>query len=394
MNAAGPSSWSNVATVAVLLSARPDQSPGGSPVRSSGLSDLDGQRRRRDQLRGSAIDRRRGERADLATLAANSQSYLDSPAIGQTYAYQVLAVNIVGRSLPSNMVSVPVFLPATSTLTATLMAGTATTPTQIALSWTDNQDWTGFVVQKQTNGGPWVQIATPTATAFLDTPVNPGANYGYRVAAVNVLGASAWSNTATVVVPPLPTAPTNLSATLQAGPQVRLTWRDRANNETGFLVERSIDGGTTFAIIATAPARNGVGNTSYIDLPPVPTGSVTYQVAAVNTAGRSAYSNMATVTVPDMTAPSLDGTAIRGTGNTDIVNLNWVIHSVGQTGFRIQRSTDPAFNVNVNGYTVGPNVTTFTQNTARNRTFYYRIRATFSVVGPSAWSNVITVTTP
>ena len=61
-----------------------------------------------------------------------------------------------------------------------------------------------------------------------------------------------------------PAAPTNLTATLQAGPQVSLTWTDNATNETGFVVERSTNGGA-FTQIATAPARNNTGNVTYVD---------------------------------------------------------------------------------------------------------------------------------
>ncbi len=56
------------------------------------------------------------------------------------------------------------------------------------------------------------------------------------------MSADSVSNTAgpinTFAVATAPAAPTNLTATAQAGPQVSLTWRDNANNETGFVVER------------------------------------------------------------------------------------------------------------------------------------------------------------
>ena len=61
-----------------------------------------------------------------------------------------------------------------------------------------------------------------------------------------------------------PAAPTNLAATLQAGPQVRLTWRDNATNESGFVIERSTDG-VNFTQIATAPARSNTGNVTFTD---------------------------------------------------------------------------------------------------------------------------------
>jgi len=60
------------------------------------------------------------------------------------------------------------------------------------------------------------------------------------------------------ILPGTPATPTNLARALQAGPAVRLTWRDNANNETGFLVDRCTGVGcANFAQIAVAPPRNG-----------------------------------------------------------------------------------------------------------------------------------------
>ena len=70
--------------------------------------------------------------------------------------------------------------------------------------------------------------------------------------------------------PAAPTAPINLTAAVLTGPQVRLTWTDRANNETGFVVERCsfVTPATTcsnFAQVAVAPLRTGTGSTTYVD---------------------------------------------------------------------------------------------------------------------------------
>ncbi len=68
-----------------------------------------------------------------------------------------------------------------------------------------------------------------------------------------------------------PAAPTNLVATLQTGPQVSLTWRDNATNETGFVVERSSDNGVTFTPLpTTVTPRNNTGNVTFVDTTVVP----------------------------------------------------------------------------------------------------------------------------
>ena len=73
------------------------------------------------------------------------------------------------------------------------------------------------------------------------------AAYLYRVVAQNAVGYGAEFPSMTVqsmsdtlgVNPPL--APSTLAGTLQAGPQIRLTWKDNSSTETSFLLQRATD---------------------------------------------------------------------------------------------------------------------------------------------------------
>ena len=77
----------------------------------------------------------------------------------------------------------------------------------------------------------------------------------------------------------------------------------------------------------------------------------------------------------------------------DRVTLNWTDNSNNEANFQIQRSTDAAFASGVTLYTVGANVTTFSQNVSRTQDFYYRVRGT-NVIGNSIFSNTVLVVTP
>lgn len=62
----------------------------------------------------------------------------------------------------------------------------------------------GYRIERSTNGGPFVPLVTDTdstATVYRDTTVASGAEYAYRVFALNGLGISAASNIDTVTVP-------------------------------------------------------------------------------------------------------------------------------------------------------------------------------------------------
>ncbi len=97
--------------------------------------------------------------------------------------------------------------------------------------------------------------------------------FDYRVFASNVIGDTTiygaapivgFPNTSmdsdftnTIVIDTVaPGDPTGLVGELQAGPQISLTWVDNAATETGYVIERSVDGGG-FAFINVNPPRSG-----------------------------------------------------------------------------------------------------------------------------------------
>lgn len=89
----------------------------------------------------------------------------------------------------------------------------------------------------------------------------------------------------------IPSAPTNLTAKAAGSSNVNLTWQDNSTNETGFAIERSIDG-IYFIEIGT-----GSANTTYYADSVLDGGTYYYRVYAYNSAGNSDYSNIASVYV-------------------------------------------------------------------------------------------------
>jgi len=180
------------------------------------------------------------------------------------------------------------------------LGATAASSTLVNLAWTDhagNED--GFEVERSTDGVSFAQHGTAgmNATSYADATVQASTTYWYRVRAINGVGPSDWSNVASVTTPAppptLPAAPTALTATAISKSQIRLTWTDNANNESGFRVERSTNG-TTFTQIATV----GANVTTYLNTGLKGNKTYWYRVRAYNAAGTSAYSNTASATTP------------------------------------------------------------------------------------------------
>lgn len=86
----------------------------------------------------------------------------------------------------------------------------------------------------------------------------------------------------------LPAAPTALAAAALSGSQVRLAWTDNANNEDGYAVEESADGGATWATIARV-----LGGSQSFVATQLPAGTpLEFRVRAYNAHGVSGYSNV------------------------------------------------------------------------------------------------------
>lgn len=147
--------------------------------------------------------------SQVATVGANVTTYQNTGlAANTTYAYRVVANNAGGDSADSNSasgttLSVPVLPAAPSALKAAALSATQVNP-----SWSDNAtNETGFRVERSSNGGKsWSQIAQvgTNVRSFVDTTVNGGKTYSYRVRAFNDGGNSAYSNLAKLRPPAHP----------------------------------------------------------------------------------------------------------------------------------------------------------------------------------------------
>jgi transcriptional regulator CtsR len=147
---------------------------------------------------GFKIERRTagGSYKQIDTVGRNVTSYSDTGlSANTTYYYRVRAYNTVGNSSYSNEAVI-----ARGALSApTKLKARAVSGNKITLTWADNNDnETGFKIERRTAGGSYKQIATVGAdiTEYSDTGLSPGTTYYYRVRAYNFTGNSAYSSAA------------------------------------------------------------------------------------------------------------------------------------------------------------------------------------------------------
>jgi tripartite motif-containing protein 71 len=276
------------------------------------------------------------------------------------------------------------------------LTASAVSSSGINLSWTDASDnETGFIVERcqGTGCGAFAVVGTAAgnATHYNDTGLTAGTAYSYRVRASNNGSKSAYSNTATATTSSAtrPAAPKALAAVAGSDNQVNLSWSDQSTNETGFNIERCSG---RFCSNFTRIASVGENAVSWSDTAVASGNSYRYRVRAYNAAGNSAYSNIASITVPAAlpAAPSnLAATALSGSQ----IQLTWTDNANNETQFKIERCQGSSCSNFVQVRMVSANSTTYSDSRLRSRTTYrYRVRASNNG-GNSAYSDVVSATT-
>ena len=223
------------------------------------------------------------------TLAANSRVLYRVRGFRNTpngVEYSEYTPAVWGASLPN-----PPAAP--SNLTATVLSNT-----QVRLNWGDNSaNELGFGIERKPANttlafAPIGQVGANIRT-FTSTGLAASTAYLFRVRAYNSGGNSAYSNEAPATTAPNPpSAPSALTAAGVSRSAIRLNWSHSGLTENGFKVERSKDGGRTFAQIGTT----GANQLSYTDGVLSAGSTYRYRVRAFNLGGNSAYSNIATGT--------------------------------------------------------------------------------------------------
>jgi titin len=202
-NAAGTSAFSNEATSTTL--ATPATPTGLTATVSGTVITLQWNDTSLNEA-GFRIERKvnSGAYIQIRELDANNTStvtYADTNlTVGNSYTYRVRAYNSVGNSGFSNEATGTITsgsaLPAPSNLTATALSGL-----RAQITWTDNSTTeTGFRIERQLGSGAFVEIAVVAAnqTAYVDSRLQAGSVYTYRVRAYSGFKTTTYTNVASI----------------------------------------------------------------------------------------------------------------------------------------------------------------------------------------------------
>ena len=343
---------------------------------------------------GFKIERKKGAAGaytSIAVIGPDHQQFADSAlAANALYFYRVRAFNVTSHSAYSNEAGATTLTnkpAAPGNLTAT-----AASNKQINLTWQDNSaNEDSFKIERKKGAaGEYVQagVAAANSKSFSDKNLAAGTEYFYRVRAVNAGGHSDYSNSANATtLPDPPVRPGNLTATAAGSSRINLAWTDSSSNETGFRIERRI--GAVGIFVEAAKVNANV--TSFADTGLAANLKYFYRIRAFNGSGPSAYSTLASaVTLPESPAAPDNFVTVLVTHNR--ILLAWQDNANNEIGFKLERRTGTGgtfteiaiLNANVTSYT--------NTGLAETTQYFYRIRA-FNNGGPSAYTDLLEVTT-
>jgi hypothetical protein len=195
--------------------------------------------------------------------------------------------------------SVPVYGTVTTTGTGNVTVSTPDAPAGLTaspaspgamnVSWSASVGAASYVLKRSSNGGAsYTQIASQTATSYLDTGLTNGTNYCYEVAAVNSGGTGTYSSavcaSASGAFPV-----TNLAVHQTATTQLTVSFTG-VSGATSYNINRSVNGGAYLALTSTT-------GTSYNNAGLTNGSSYCYTVAAVFSTGTADASSPVCETV-------------------------------------------------------------------------------------------------
>ncbi len=269
--------------------------------------------------------------AAVDTAAANAVSYSDiGLTSGLSFSYRVRAINGVGQSAFTSVVTAATNLPAAPSNVTALIDN----PTDVSLNWTDNASNEDEFFIERCEGSNCTNFAFLSnvgagVTSYNDPGLTTGSIYRYRVQASNGAGVSPFAPVAeaALVVPALPTG---FSATVTSGTRVNLAWTDAATNELSYQIERCAGAGCSSFALRSTRAANAV---TYVDTVGVDS-TYSYQIRALNNVGASAYVASAEV---NTIRPDLPTDFVVTTFSATQVDLTWTDVATNESGYLVER---------------------------------------------------------
>lgn len=238
-----------------------------------------------------------GPWSSVATAGPDATSSITAVASREQLAcFRVLAFDTIETSPPSTPDCTAI--PAAPGWVSAVVIGES-----IELRWTDNSDLEdGYRISRRTDFQSWTVIATlpSNSNSYRDEATTLDVHITYSLSATRDSAESYASSYASAVIASAPpSAPTEVQASYDPSSyceencRVYVSWTESSTNVATYLIERSIDDGTTWQNYAINDWSYWGSGTYFTDWNVGYGQSVCYRVIASNNRGSSEASNVA-----------------------------------------------------------------------------------------------------
>ncbi|MFJ8265367.1 Ig-like domain-containing protein [Peribacillus asahii] len=254
----------------------------------------------------------------------------------------------------------------------------------VKASWKGTSGISGYEIWRATSStGTYKKIKTTSNSSYINTSLNTGTTYYYKVRAYKTGTSTLYSSFSPVVsAKPIPVTPASVKAASSSYSSIKTSWA-AVSGASGYQVYRATSSMGTYSLIGTTIS------TSFNNSGLITNKLYYYKVRAYRMAGGTkVYSNFSTV-VSAKPIPSVPTNFKVSRSSSTSLKLIWS-RVFGASGYEIYRSTSKS-----GAYSLLKRTTSLYYTNSRlttGRTYYYKLRA-YRTVGTakiySGWTTVI-----
>ncbi len=341
------------------------------------------------------------ENVEIANVAGTVTSFDDTATIQGPQTYYVKAIHKTTStqgeisSVQSN--TVVGARNASATLSNNISATATRCDGKILVSWsfsgTNPPNFKIYRDSSATGSFPEVAQVSGSSRTYLDAPPGREKTYYYKIGTIGTCGASITPGIFDGYAPDIPAKPSNVTATINTTTnRATVTWADNSNNETGFIIERTIQGAsgsTQFNVDANI--------TTYTDNTITTCQNYIYTVKSINNCaplGNTAVTPSSPVRLLVNINTSFDNTTnilVASKGYfTNMVQLEWKTPNIDLlTSYRIFRKVYGSTSDSSLIGSVGQGQLLYTDNQAVSGVLYkYSVVGVLNCAGVILYSNV------
>ena len=326
----------------------------------------------------------------LTALPINTAQFEDNNLLDDaTYRYMVSATGNTGDTYSDTLAVSTLPLPPNA---ATNLNAVDVSTNSLTLKWQDNADnETAYrLLRKKAASPDFVTIVNlpANATQYNDTNLEDNTNYQYLVEALGEI-VSSFSDTLsikTLITAPL--APSSLSIQQIDAKSIELSWLDQADNESAYLVIRSLGNSNTKDTLATLAANTisfrDTFNIEYMTI-------YNYSIIAVNNGGSSEAlsGEFTTIEAPPSSPSNLEVTAI----DAREINIIWQDNADNEDAYEIHLAKADSLNYTLYQTLEANSFSALIENLQPATVYFIKVRAV-NTGGVSSFTASLKVETP